>query len=159
LFVPSSELSGLEFKDLDALDKPLTVTYSFSARNYAKNVGDLLLVRPRVLGAKGADTFEDQHKRERRYPVEFENLTLHTDHVEITLPRGYTADEIPEPLALDPGPVSYLSKVEIKDNVLRYDREYKIKDVSVGADRLQDLKKFYRQLAGEEQNAVVLKKQ
>lgn len=158
-FIPSSDVTAFDVKDLDQPNKPLTVTYSFTANNYAKPVGNLLLLRPRVVGAKGQDSFEDQHKRERRYPVEFENLTSQTDHIEITLPPGYVPDEVPEPLSIDPGPVSYASKVEIKDNLLRYDREYKIKDVFIGADRLQELKRFYRQLAGEEQNAVVLKKQ
>jgi hypothetical protein len=159
MFVPSSDITEFDVKDLDQPNKPFTLTYSFSARNYAKPVGNLLLVRPRVLGAKGEDAFEDQHKRERRYPVEFDNLTLQTDHIEITLPAGYVPDEVPEPLSIDPGPVSYLSKVEVKDNILRYDREYRVKEVYIGSDRLQELKKFYRQLAGEEQNAVVLKKQ
>lgn len=159
VFLPSADVTDYDVKDLDQLAKPLTLTYSFTARNYAKPAGSLLLVRPRVLGEKAEDTFEDQHKRERRYPVEFDNLSLQTDHVEITLPAGYVADEVPDPISLDPGPVSYRSKVEIQGNVLRYDREYRVKDIHIGADRLQELKRFYRQLAGEEQNAVVLKRQ
>jgi hypothetical protein len=158
-FLPSSDVTTFDVKDLDHLDQPLTLTYGFTARQYGKLVGNLLLVRPRVLGEKSQDAFENQNKRERRYPVEFENLLLQSDHVEITLPAGYVADEVPDPVSLDPGPVSYVSKVALKDNVIHYDREYRIKDIYVGTDKLQELKKFYRQLAGEEQNAVVLKKQ
>jgi len=159
VFLPSSDVTGFEVKDLDRLDQPVTLTYSFTAREYGKVVGNLLLVRPRVLGEKGENVFEDQHKRARRYPVEFENLTVQSDHVEITLPAGYVADEIPDPVSLDPGPVSYVSKVTMKDNVIHYDREYRVKDVFVGTEKLQELKKFYRQVGGDEQNSVVLKKQ
>ena len=158
-FLPSADVTSFDLQGLEQVNQPLTLDYSFTARNYAKAVGNLLLVRPRVLGEKAEDTFEGTNQKERRYPVEFDNLELQTDHVEIKLPPGYVPDEVPDPVKLDAGAVSYSSKVEVKDNVVRYDREYRVNDVYIGTEHLQDLKKFYRQLAGEEQNAVVFKRQ
>src|SRR5213083_49528 len=41
-------------ENLTQTDQPFGFKYSFEARNYAKNAGDLLLVRPRVLGVKSS---------------------------------------------------------------------------------------------------------
>src|SRR4030095_9503874 len=85
--------SGAE--NLEELDKSLVLRYGFVAENYAKVAGDLMLVRPRVLGQKGNDVFE---KRERKYPIEFVTASLDTDTFEIALPHGYEVDELPQPV-------------------------------------------------------------
>ena len=45
--------SGVKVENVEALNKDLTTTYSLSANNYAKKMGSLLMVRPRVLGSEG----------------------------------------------------------------------------------------------------------
>ena len=42
--------------NLDVRDLPFEFQYSFVVRAYAKPAGDLLLVRPRVLGEKARDS-------------------------------------------------------------------------------------------------------
>ena len=69
--------------------------YRFSARNYAKPMGSLLLVRPRVLGVKSDDVMEG---KERKYPVELGGTTLESDLYDISLPPGYVVDELPSPV-------------------------------------------------------------
>jgi hypothetical protein len=141
--------------NLTQTDSPLIWNYSFRAENYAKFAGSLLLVRPRVLGRKSSALLETSEPR--RYPVEFEGPSQDMDSFEITLPRGYVADDLPPAVDADFGFASYHSKTEMAGNVLRYHRTFEVKELSVPLDQVDQLKKFYRIIASDERNNAVLK--
>jgi len=136
-------------------DQPFGFNYSFVADNYAKYAGDLLLVRPRVLGIKSAGFLET--KEPRRFPIELEEPTRDTDSFEITIPAGYVVDEVPPPVDAEFGFASYHAKTEVKGNVVDYTRTYEIKELSVPVNKAEELRKFYRIIATDERNTVVLK--
>ncbi|MGH9515326.1 MAG: DUF3857 domain-containing transglutaminase family protein [Terriglobales bacterium] len=141
--------------NLKNTDQPFGFDYSFEALNYAKNAGDLLLVRPRVLGVKAQAIME--RTEPRQFPIEFEGPVQDTDVFQITLPAGYTVDDLPPPVDADFGFASYHSKTEIKGNVIGYTRTFEIKELSVPVSKSGDLKTFYRIIAGDERNTAVLK--
>jgi hypothetical protein len=136
-------------------DKPFGFDYNFQSPDYAKNAGGLLLVRPRVLGQKGYGFLET--KEPRRFPIEFEEPSRDTDSFEITIPAGYVVDDVPPPVDADIGFANYHSKTEVKGNVIDYERTFEVKELSVPVERAEDLRKFYRIIAGDERNSVVLK--
>lgn len=136
-------------------DQPFGFDYSFEAENYAKNAGDLLLVRPRVIGSKTRGILET--KEARQFPIEFEGPVEDTDNFEITLPAGYQVDELPPPVDADFGFASYHSKSEVKGNVIDYTRTFEVKELSVPVSKADELKKFYRIIASDERNTAVLK--
>jgi len=141
--------------NLEKTDQPFGFHYSFEAQEYAKNAGGLLLVRPRVLGVKAQGFLET--KEPRKYPIEFEGPIRDSDTFDITLPAGYVADDIPAPVDADYGFASYHSKTEVKGNQIHYSRTFEVKELSVPVARAEDLRKFYRIIAGDERNTVVLK--
>jgi Domain of Unknown Function with PDB structure (DUF3857)/Transglutaminase-like superfamily len=136
-------------------DQPFGFNYSFESQNYAKNAGDLLLVRPRVIGNKSLEFLET--KEPRKFAIELEEPTRDTDTFEITIPPGYAVDDVPPPVDVDYGFASYHSKTEVKGNVVGYTRTFEVKELSVPVSKADDLKKFYRIIAGDERNTVVLK--
>ena len=140
--------------NLHQTEQPLEYNYSFVADGYAKTAGNLLLVRPRVIGTKTSDVMES--KEEREYPVEFFGPELDTDLFEIALPAGYTVDDLPPPVDVDYGFAAYKSKTEVQGNALRYSRTFEVKEVDVPLAKVNDLKKFYRIIAEDERNAAVL---
>src|SRR3954465_4059969 len=141
--------------NLQQTDQPFGFNYSFEATNYAKNAGDLLLVRPRVIGVKAEGILETSEPRQ--FPVEFEGPVQDTDTFEITLPEGYVVEDLPPPVDADFGFASYHSKTEVKGNVIGYTRTFEVKDLSVPVSKAADLKKFYRIIASDERNTAVLK--
>jgi hypothetical protein len=141
--------------NLHDTDQPFGFNYSFQASNYAKNAGDLLLVRPRVLGIKTEAIMENPEPRE--FPVEFEGPLEDTDTFDITLPAGYTVDDVPPPVDADYEFASYHSKTEVNGNVIRYTRTFDVKDLSVPVSKADELKRFYRIIASDERNTAVLK--
>jgi hypothetical protein len=129
--------------------------YSVTADHYAKNAGNLLLVRPRFVGQKSSDLLET--KEPRQYPVIFEGPSRDIDLFEITMPAGYEVDDLPPAVNADYGFASYHSKTEVDGNVLRYTRTFEVKDPSVPLNKVADLKKLYRIIANDERNTAVLK--
>lgn len=141
--------------NLKETDSPFIWNYSFSAENYAKYAGNLLLVRPRVLGSKSSGLLETPEPR--RFPIEFQGPLQDTDTFEITLPTGYVVDDLPPAVDADYGFASYHAKTEVVGNVLRYHRTFEVKELSVPVSEASRLKKFYRIIAADERSTAVLK--
>jgi hypothetical protein len=156
----ASFLNGFSVKDytvdnLNAYDKELVVKYSFVSTGYAKNMGSMLLVRPRVFGSKSEGIIDLQ---ERKFPFELEAPTLQTDEFDIQLPAGYTVDELPPPTDVKAPEASYTSSTKFENNTIQYKREFKIEQVMVPLEKLGELNGVYRQIIADERNSAVLKK-
>ncbi len=141
--------------NLQQTDLPFGFNYSFESPNYAKTAGNLLLVRPRVMGNKGQGFLET--KEARKFPIEFEEPTRDTDTFEITIPAGYVVDELPPPVDAEFSFASYHAKTVVNGNIVGYTRTFELKELSVPVNKAEDLRRFYRMIAGDERNTVVLK--
>jgi hypothetical protein len=141
--------------NLNQTDQPFGYYYSLVAQSYAKNAGNLLLVRPRVLGSHSSDILET--KEPRQYPVEMLGPEKNTDTFEIKLPAGYEVDDLPPPVNADYSFASYHSKTEVNGDTLKYTRTFEVKELSVPVTKTEELKKLYRIIAGDERNTAVLK--
>jgi hypothetical protein len=158
--VLASSLSTFQITKANAInieqtDLPFGFEYSFESENYAKSAGNLLLVRPRVLGSKSSSLLET--KEPRTFPIEFEGTVRDTDAFEITLPPGYEVDDLPPPVDADFGFASYHSRTEAKGNVIGYTRTFEVKELTVPVSKAAELKKFYRIINSDERNTAVLK--
>jgi hypothetical protein len=141
--------------NLDDTSQPFGYNYSLVAHDYAKSTGNLLLVRPRVVGIYTNGVLEK--KEPRKYSIEMECPAQYTDTFEITLPPGFEVDDLPPAIDVDDSFASYHSKTEVKGNVLHYSRVYEVKQVTIPLDQMEDFKKFYRIVAGDERSTAVLK--
>jgi len=142
-------------ENLNQTSLPFGFKYSFVAQSYAKKAGDMVLVRPRVLGTKARNFLET--KEPRQFPVEFEGPVRDTDIFEISVPEGFVVDDLPPPVDADFSFASYHSKTEAKGNVIAYTRTFEVKELSVPVSKAEELKKFYRIIASDERNTAVLK--
>jgi hypothetical protein len=148
-------ITHASIENLNHTDQPFGFHYSFEAHNYAKNAGGLLLLRPRVLGVKSSSLLET--KEPRKFPIEFDGPSRDTDTFEIEIPPGYVVDDIPPAVDADYSFASYHAKTEVSGNLIHYSRTLEVKELSVPVSHADDLKKFYRIIAGDERNTVVLK--
>jgi len=74
------------------------------------------------------------------------------------LPDGYKVDELPDAAKASFAFGEYNSKVENAGSQLKYSREYKINAVTVPAERIKELGKFFYQINQDERSMAVLKK-
>jgi len=154
-FLAGFHLTQASVTNLDRVGDSLGLHYQFTADGYAKSAGDLLMVRPRVLGEKSSGIAEEES---RRFPVEFSEASLQTDDFEITLPPGYVVDDAPRPMQADAPFASYKSQIQVDNGKIHYTRTYQVKQVHVPVDQLEELRRFNRQVATDEYSSVVLRK-
>lgn len=151
----SFTLTNARIGNLDQYDQNLTLDYQVVVNNYAKTAGDLLILRPRVLGEKGSSILAG---KDRKYPIEFNGATRQDDIFDFTLPDGYTVDELPDPVKAECPYGKYQSHVELKGKTLEYSRTYEIDDIVVPTSKLPEVRDFFREIAADERSSIVLKK-
>ena len=154
-FLDNFQLQSASLGNLDAFDQNLTVDYSFTAPSYARLAGDMIILRPRILGEKSWDILSG---KKRKYPIEFPDATLQTDEFDFTLPAGFTVEDIPAPAKVDTDYVEYQSEVKLDGSVLRYMRTYEIKSVIVPIEKLATLKTALAEIAADERSSIILKR-
>lgn len=147
-------VSGFTVQNAATLGKELTTSYSLTADHFAKAMGPLLMVRPRVLGSDGLET----DRKVRKVPINLRQTMQATDDFSIELPPGYTVDETPDPVKLDLGFAAYESSIEVKGDTLHYTRTYTVRKVTIPSDEYGDLQKLAGVIEADEQGRAVLKK-
>lgn len=144
--------------NLDQYDQHLALSYQFVSADYAKAAGDLLILRPRVLGEKGTDILELLSDKPRKYPVDFGETTRQDDMFDIKLPPGYIVDELPKPVSADCTYATYKSEIVVEGDTLHYRRTYEVKEISVPPQKMAELQAFFRQVAEDERSEAILRK-
>jgi Domain of Unknown Function with PDB structure (DUF3857)/Transglutaminase-like superfamily len=152
--LPNYRLTHATVSNMTHNDQPFGYDYSLVVDNYAKTAGNMLLVRPRVLGSRTSALLET--KEPRKFPVEFKGPSLDSDTFEIALPAGYEVSDLPPPVDVDYDFASYHSKTEASGNTLKYTRRLEVKQLTVPVSQADTLKKFYRIIASDERNTAVL---
>jgi Domain of Unknown Function with PDB structure (DUF3857)/Transglutaminase-like superfamily len=154
----SFTLTSASLGNLEKYDQGLLLDYKFVSPGYANVAGDLLFVRPRVVG--GSDTgglrLFAEHKP-RKYPIQFEEAIEQDDVFDITLPAGYVVDGLPKPVQVDCDYASYKSEIKVTDGVLHYKRTFEITSVMVPTEKLPAIRDFLQQVAADQQSSVVLR--
>ncbi|HKV04039.1 MAG TPA: DUF3857 domain-containing protein [Candidatus Acidoferrales bacterium] len=152
-------LTAASLGNLEKYDQTLALNYKFVSPGYASSAGDLLFLRPRVVGDKGTRTlrlFTEQ--KPRKYPVEFEEATRQDDVFDITLPAGYVVDGLPPPVQADCDYAAYHSEINVADGVLHYKRTFEIKGVIVPTEKLPVIRAFLQQVASDQEASAVLRR-
>lgn len=149
------QVDSFDLENVADIGKDVLLRYTFTATHYAKNVGSLLLVRPRVVGEM-MGPFDST--KPRHYDYEFRVPFLRSDTVEISLPDGYTVDELPDPTKAVFPFAEYASKAEKDGNVLKYSRQYKLETTSVAVEHIEQLRKLFAEINVDERNMAVLKR-
>lgn len=146
--------SEVKIENLDEPDADLVVRYNVAAPGYAKHVAGMVLVRPRVLGAKGESAIA---MAERRHGYVTDGPSLQTDEVEIAVPPPLALDELPKAVTVTTPHVQYASSSAFEQGVLRYKRSYAMKTWSVERDAIPALNDAFAKIAADERASAVFK--
>jgi hypothetical protein len=148
-------LTNIKTENVLDVDKEMVLSYTVSATSYSKNMGSLVMVRPRLMGSD-ASPFDE---KPRHYPVSFDETQLNQDEYDIELPPGYVVDEMPEPVKLDAGFASYESKTTVQGSTLRYSRTYTVRAIEVPAKQYDEVRRLMGAIVNDEHSNVVLRKE
>jgi transglutaminase-like putative cysteine protease len=152
--VDGAVLTSAGVSGLNEFDGSLSLSYHFTVHSYAEKAGKLFLLHSCVLGGKTRDLLEG---KPRKLPVAFSHPTSESDVIDISLPTEYVMDEMPQAVKYDYPFAAYKSETKVAEHGLHYSRTYEVKDVEVPVQQLEDLKKFFREIADDERAYTILK--
>ena len=133
-------VANLKVENAASLTKDLTMSYALEVNRFARPMGQLLMLRPRVLGQEELEP----DRKDRHVPVDLRETLQATDDFEIELPAGYAVDEIPDPVKVDMGFAAYESASHVQEHTLHYRRVYTVRQVSLPAERYTDVQRSRR---------------
>jgi Domain of Unknown Function with PDB structure (DUF3857)/Transglutaminase-like superfamily len=148
------KVSGFAVENLDDVDKDLVLKYALSAPAYAKRTGGLVLVRPRVLGAKAEGVLD---LKERKHGYRTEGPSFQVDEIEIAAPASLALDELPEKTAVSVPAFTYDSETTFEGGVLRYKRRMRMKEFDVPLSGLAELNRAFSAILADERSSAVFK--
>lgn len=147
-------LSDLTIENLDDSSQDLRITYRVSAPAYARAAGGMLLVRPRVIGRK-AELLVDLEDRKQDYVTE--GSSRQTDDIEIKVPPGMAAVELPSARNVAIPGLSYTSESLFAEGTLRYKRSFEMNRVQVAKKDLPAFNAAFAEILADERASAVLK--
>ncbi|HXH49104.1 MAG TPA: DUF3857 and transglutaminase domain-containing protein [Terriglobia bacterium] len=156
-FLPGVVLRGVKIEKLNEPGGDLVIAYSFLAEGYAQRMGDILLLRPRVLGEKSMDLTQNIEKK-RQYPVDLTSTSLQSGIIQITLPPEYQVEELPPAVDFQSDFGEYKAGVSVEKNVIQYTRMLRIDRILLPATQIDSLKAFFQGISTDEQSFAILRR-
>jgi hypothetical protein len=158
-FLNNFNLTGATLGNLEQNDESFVLDYKFVSTGYASSAGDLLFVRPRVVGDKSTSYLRlFTQQKPRKYPIQFEEATRQDDVFDITLPPGYVVDGLPKPVQAECDYATYKSETSVVNGVMHYKRSFEIKDVTIPTEKLPAIRDFLQQVAADQSTSAVLRR-
>ncbi len=151
----NSTITGLETRQARNRSAPLDVRYHLLANGYSKHAGQLLLVRPAVLGLYMPGSGDPA--RRRLYPVALGAEEAVREEYTIQLPAGLVADDLPDPVKIESPFATFENAVTLKDGALHYRRELVIRKLEVPASQYTEYLEFFSKVGNAERAEAVLK--
>lgn len=136
---------------LPVVKEQLDITVS----NYATITGKRLFIIPNIMSRASAKPAIDN---DRRFPVEMGIAYIDIDSVEISLPKGYTIESLPQDVIVSSQFGKYSCSVKLKDDKLFYYRRMEEVEGRFPAAEYNELVKFYEAIYKADRNRVVLVK-
>jgi hypothetical protein len=125
------------------------------AESYARRSGDLLMVRPRVVGVKAIPVDD---KEPRVHDMLLSEARMDQDDILIDLPPGLVVESLPEPVDIDLGFAAYRSRAEVSGSQLKYTRTFELRELRLPAEKVAGFNQLNAAIARDERALVILKR-
>ena len=150
----SLEVKVLNIQDLDAYEKPLSVSYEIKG-SLGTATGKRLVLPVDLFEAASTPAFPHE---KRELAVYFRYPEIRQDALRIKFTKGFAVEAVPEPAKFAiPARETYSLTVESTPTSFTTRRTYADGDVLVTPDKYAELRKFHSQFEGKDQESVVLK--
>src|SRR5690554_2055596 len=150
-----TELSAVEFENLNKLGQPVSLQYDFETLEGIEDVAGKLYFSPMLFLATEENPFKSET---REYPIDFGFPMKDRYIVNIALPEGYQVESLPENIVYDLGQNigGYKYLISQMGNNLQLSVELSIDQSFISPEEYGNLKKFFELLVSKEKEKVVL---
>ncbi len=149
-------VESFEFEGLKELQQPLELKMNVTI-NSAESTSDLIYFAPVLYTMFDKNPFNSP---KRVYPVDFGIKQSEVYMVMLTIPEGYTIDEIPESISLNllDGKANYTYTINKSQNMLQVRCKTQINSELFLPTEYEALRSFINQILSKQEEQVVLKK-
>ena len=135
-----------------------TVQENLSFEKQAEVSGDYIYVNPLIFLHVSESPFKQS---ERTLPIEFSHQDLLNLNINLTIPEGYTVDELPESgrQVTSDGKITALYYIQQQGRQISVKYSFQLKQLLFTPESYPELKKFWEMLAEKNNAMMILKKQ
>jgi hypothetical protein len=147
-----AKVSRVDPRDRNVGDN-FALDIDFSAPAYGQLMQNRLLVfKPAIISRRDSLFLTDP---KRQYPIVLDSLAF-AETVRLTLPEGFSVDELPDAVKLETPFGTYQTTYEIKGSELIFTRKMSQRAATIPPDQYQGVRSFYERIRAAEQSPVVL---
>ena len=152
-----SNVQTSEILNAKNLDKPLLENYDINIESYATLSGDLIYFNPILFLREESNPFV---LTTRQYPVDFSSIVDKVSVYNITIPDGYTVEELPQSkvFSLPEGAAKYTFNISVNSNKIVVMNRLQINKTLFYQDEYPNLREFYTRLLAKNSENVILKR-
>jgi hypothetical protein len=153
LSLPSVEIVNFSLNEKKEKLPIVEEKLNLHLRNIANRSGTRLFITPNVLNQHHSLPIANAN---RKTELELDGNYLDVDNVLFKIPKGYTAEYLPEPIKIETKFGRYSAKVEMKDDVIIYNREVSMFKGRHAAASYNEWVDFRKKIVKADKNQVVL---
>lgn len=152
-FSIGAKLENYSIENLEDLNKPVVLKYSFRGPEYFSVAGNLRIM-PQLSGLDLSLVAREG----RRYPIDFSFLESEEKSFEIEIPDSFRIKYVPENVSQDSPWMKFSGEYSRKGTTLTFWQKTEFKKKAILQDEYADFKKFYETLAKKIKQRVVLER-
>ena len=155
--MPGLTIKGVKIENLDSIYKPVSENLEVEIKNQFNNTDNNLYITPSFFEELKENPFKSET---RKYPVDFGIPIEKTLILNLSVPDGYSAGSMPQPITLRmaENAASFLYQVESDKNIIRLTTKLSINKILFLPDEYESLKEFYNQVLKKQSEPIILKK-
>jgi hypothetical protein len=155
--IGETEVSEVEFKNLEKLYEPVQLSYNFESFDIVENINDKLYFSPMLYLVIKENPFKLE---ERMYPIDYGYPVKDRYLITIAIPEGYQVESMPESIqfGLEENMGSFRYSASNMTDKIQLSVEFAINEPLMAATSYTSLKKFYQLVIEKENEKIVLSK-
>jgi hypothetical protein len=155
--MPGLTIRDVKIENLDSIYKPVSENLEVEIKNQFNYTDNNLYITPSFFEELKENPFKSDT---RKYPVDFGIPIEKTLILNLSVPDGYTAGTLPQPitLRLADNAASFLYQVESDNNIIRLTTKFSINKILFLPEEYDSLKEFYNEVLKKQSEPVILKK-
>ncbi len=150
-------IENIEIDAPDDISKPVIAKIELEMEEGIEVMGDIIYINPIFSGKIDENPLKQE---ERKLPIEFIVPMKNSYMLSLTIPEGYTVDELPKSVHLitsdKTANLRYVAQVN--GNKLQIVHTWQIKESFYPQNKFAELKEFYALLVSKQSEQIVLKK-
>ena len=148
-----AKLDRYSIKNLDNLNEPVVLDYSFQGPEYFIRAGKLRIT-PQLAELDASIIAKEQRKN----PIDFGFLDSKENVLVLEIPADFVVKYIPQRINQDSPWLTFAAEYSLGDNKINFRQKTQLKKVVVQEEEYADFKKFFKNLARQTKQRIILER-